>query len=105
VQYLIDYNWQQTKTYTIIFLFVPFVFFQATFIAYSNVYNGQFDNPESSFEVGYIVLSALLYLFSLYFLMNEIGQLIMTKTNYFGSGLIWNAIDILPPCFIIAVVT
>ena len=40
VQYLIDYNWQQTKTYTIIFLFVPFIFFQATFIAYSNVYNG-----------------------------------------------------------------
>jgi len=86
-------------------LFIPFILFQGTFIAYSNVYNGQFDNPESEFEVGYITLSALLYLFSLYFLMNELGQLIMTKTGYFGWGFIWNAIDILPPCFIIAVVT
>ena len=91
--------------YTIVFLFIPFLFFLGTFIAYSNVYNGQFDNPEDEFEIGYITLSALLYLFSLYFLLNEIGQLVMTKTNYFGWGFIWNAIDILPPCFIIAVVT
>jgi hypothetical protein len=69
------------------------------------VYNGQFDNPDPGFEIGYIVLSALLYLFSLYFLLNEVGQLIMTKTSYFGWGFIWNAIDILPPIFIIAVVT
>lgn len=105
VKYLIDFNWKQTKTYTIIFLFIPFILFQGTFIAYSNVYNGQFDNPQSEFEVGYITLSALLYLFSLYFLMNELGQLVMTKTGYFGWGFFWNAIDILPPCFIIAVVT
>lgn len=73
VQYLIDFNWQTTKIYTILFLFLPFVLFQAAFIAYSNVYNGQFDNPDASFEVGYILLSALLYLFSLYFLINELG--------------------------------
>lgn len=55
------------------FLFVPFLLFLGTFIAYSNVYNGQFNNPEVSFEIGYIVLSALLYFFSLYFLLNELG--------------------------------
>ena len=40
VQYLIDFNWQTTKIYSIIFLFIPFLLFQGTFIAYSNVYNG-----------------------------------------------------------------
>jgi len=55
--------------------------------------------------VGYIVLSALLYFFSLYFLINEFGQLSLTGKSYFGWGLIWNLIDILPPIFIIAVVT
>jgi hypothetical protein len=44
-------------------------------------------------------------LFSIYFLMNELGQLIMTKSSYFGWDFIWNAIDILPPVFIIALVT
>ena len=102
---MIDFNWQSTKIYTILFLFIPFCLFQGTFIAYSNVYNGQFTNPEASFEVGYIVLSALLYFFSLYFLLNEFGQLALVGKSYFGWGFVWNAIDILPPIFIIAVVT
>ena len=105
VQYLIDFNWEITKVYSIVFLFIPFVLFQATFIAYSNVFNGQFNPPEFSFDIGYIVLSALLYFFSLYFLINEFGQMSLTGKSYFGWGLVWNLIDFLPPVFIIAVVT
>jgi hypothetical protein len=39
-QCIIDFNWQLTKNYAIIFLFIPYVLFLGTFIAYSNVYNG-----------------------------------------------------------------
>ena len=105
VQYLIDFNWRNTKIYTICLLFIPFLLFLGTFIAYSNVYNGQFNNPDESFEIGYIVLSALLYFFSLYFLFNEFGQLALVRGSYFGWGFVWNAIDLFPPIFIIAVVT
>jgi hypothetical protein len=86
---------------------IPFMLFLGTFIAYSNVYNGQFDNPEDEFEYGYIALSAILYFFSLYFLIHEFGQLLLVKPSaYFSpSQFVWNAIDVLPPIFIIAVVT
>ena len=76
MQYLIDYNWAKAKLYSIMFLFVPFLIYLGCFIAFSNVYNGQFDNPALSFEVGYLALAALLYFFSLYFLINELGQLV-----------------------------
>ena len=50
-----------------------------------------------------IVLSAILYCFSIYFLQNEIRQIIMGPLDYFKS--IWNYSDLVPPCFIIAIVS
>lgn len=40
VQAIIDYKWPLVKEYTIKLLFIPFLFFHAIWIVYSNVYNG-----------------------------------------------------------------
>ena len=49
--------------------------------------------------VGHHVLAALLYLFSIYFLANEIRQLYLGGLEYFKS--VWNYSDLLPPILII----
>ena len=50
----------------------------------------------------WIILSALLVIFSVYFLINEMKQLIKDKLAYFGQ--IWNYLDIIPPIGVIWIV-
>ena len=52
-----------------------------------------------------MALSILLYIFSGYFLLHELAQLLVTKRLYFSKSLIWNLLDICPTVMIIAVVT
>lgn len=40
IKAIIDFKWPLAKEYTIKYLFVPFCFYLALFIAYSNVFNG-----------------------------------------------------------------
>ena len=71
LQTIIDYKWPLAREYTIKLLFVPFCMYLAIFIVYSNAFNGQVDfNEPGMYEVDK-VLSAILYLFSIYFLQNE----------------------------------
>lgn len=53
--------------------------------------------------IGHNVLSALLYLFSIYFLTNEVRQLFLGGLEYFKS--VWNYSDLLPPMLIIITVS
>lgn len=49
------------------------------------------------------VISAFLYLISIYFLQNEARQMYMSGWDYFSS--IWNYADFIPPIFIIVIVS
>lgn len=76
VMALIDFKWPLIKEYTIKLQFIPFVFYSATFIVFSNVFNGQviYDDESSKqemFKHAKIALIAILYALSVYQLMHE----------------------------------
>ena len=107
IQAIIDFKWPLAKEYTIKVLFIPFLLFLATFVAWSNVFNGYLypftKDDWYEFWVADKVLCALLLLFSVYFLTNEVRQLIHNGFGYLAS--FWNYVDLLPPCLIIAIVS
>ncbi|CDW78106.1 wd-40 repeat protein [Stylonychia lemnae] len=102
IQAIIDHKWPLAKEQTIKLLFLPFLFYHLLFIIYSNVFNGQTEQTDSAL-VGDRVISAFLYLMSIYFLQNEIRQIYMSGLDYLSS--IWNYADIIPPIFIIVIVS
>lgn len=51
--------------------------------------------------IGFLIVSAFNYAFSIYFLFNEVRQLSVAKLDYFKS--IWNYSDLLPPLLIIII--
>jgi hypothetical protein len=53
-------------------------------------------------DIANYVLSALLLAFSLYFLVNELRQLISSGLDYLKS--FWNYSDLIPPILIIALI-
>jgi heme/copper-type cytochrome/quinol oxidase subunit 4 len=101
IQALIDYKWPLAREYTVKMLFIPFILFHLNFIIYSNVFNGQYQYTDNSWYIGHDALAALNYAFSLYFLQNEMRQLVSSKWEYFTS--FWNYIDFFPPILIIIV--
>ena len=102
IQALIDYKWPIAREYTIKMLFLPFLCYLSFFIAYSNAFNGQVEMTDSML-VGDKVISAFLYLFSIYFLQNECRQFLSSGLEYLASP--WNYADFVPPVFIIVIVT
>jgi hypothetical protein len=56
-----------------------------------------------SFTNGHIALAAILYVFSTYFLINEVRQICHNFKDYFSS--IWNYTDFLPPLMIYTIVS
>jgi hypothetical protein len=76
IQSIIDYKWPLCREYTLKLLFVPFIFYGLLWIVYSNAFNGQTDETDFKIMVTTRVIQALLYLFSIYFLVNESRQLI-----------------------------
>jgi hypothetical protein len=48
IRSLIDFKWPLVKEYTVKMLFIPYLFYLALFICFSNVFNGQvtYDNIE-----------------------------------------------------------
>ena len=67
------------------------------------MFNGQITNQNEHYKKAKLVLIALLYSLSLYFLFNEQRQLRKQKLEYFKS--IWNYMDIALPVLIIVLVT
>jgi hypothetical protein len=107
VQAIIDFKWPLAKKYTTRMLFIPFCFYLAIFVAWSNVFNGYsypFDR-DSWYEmwVADKVLCALLLFFSVYFLQNELRQMYLSGLDYLSS--FWNYVDFLPSSLIIAIVS
>eukprot|EP00347_Sterkiella_histriomuscorum_P006211 403353636 len=110
IQALIQYKWDQARKYTLLWLFIPFLIYHGAFIAYSNVFNGQvsYQNDEGksngdNMKNGQIALAVILYVLSVYFLTNEIRQVINNGVEYFFS--VWNYIDVLPIILIIIVIS
>ncbi|CDW84531.1 wd-40 repeat protein [Stylonychia lemnae] len=103
VQAIIDYKWPLVREYTIKLLFAPFIFYHCAWITYSNVFNGQVAQDTDEIIIADKVLSAILYVFSIYFLVNEVRQILNQGFTYMIS--VWNYTDILPPIFIITVVS
>ena len=98
---MIDYKWPLAREYTVKMLFIPFITFHLNFLIYSNVFNGQYEYTDNSWYIGHDILAALNYAFSLYFLQNEMRQLVSSGWEYFAS--FWNYIDFFPPILIIIV--
>lgn len=102
IQAIIDRKWPLAREYTIKLLFVPFIVYNILFVTYSNVFVGQYEMTDS-LKVGMYIISGCLYLFSCYFLQNEVRQIYISGFEYFTS--VWNYADIIPPCFIIVIVS
>ena len=101
---MIDYKWALAKEYTIKILFVPFLLYLLTFLAYSNLLDGDFDVHNNPFKYNLnLGVSGILYIFSIYFLQNEVRQILDGPLDYITS--FWNYCDFLPPCFIITIVS
>lgn len=107
VQALIDWKWPLAKEYTIKVLFVPFCFYLAIFVAWSNAFNNYIYpfTKDTWYEmwVADKVLCALLILCSVYFLTNEVRQMYSAGWAYLTQ--FWNYVDFVPSCIIIAIVS
>lgn len=81
------------QEYTIKKLFIPFCFFQFTFVIFSNFFYINVKDP--NFFIPNAVSIIALYAFSTYFVINEIRQLVDEGLGYLLS--FWNYIDLIPP--------
>eukprot|EP00347_Sterkiella_histriomuscorum_P021746 403332909 len=84
VQYLIDFQWTQTKHYTIIFLYMPYLMNHLIFFIYSN-FVSKYDEHNEQFQtkIGFFVTILLL---QIYLIITEIRQFQFTKMNYLRSA-------------------
>jgi hypothetical protein len=68
IKAIIDFKWPLVKEYTVKFLFIPFMIYLATFIAFSNVFNGQYKGTTKeeieNAKKGKFALIIILYIFS-----------------------------------------
>ena len=71
----IDYKWPIVRKYTIICLFIPFMLQLCTFIAFSNVYDGQIVTPSLQANQGNMALIVILYVLAIYFFTSEVLQI------------------------------
>jgi hypothetical protein len=82
----------------LIALIGPFCLFHIIFVIYMNVvYEHRLDNED--YEKANYVLGIIQYVLALYFLLNELRQIISIKLAYLTS--IWNYIDLIGPCGVI----
>ena len=105
VQAIIDFKYPLAREYTMKVLFFPFCFYLAIFVAWSNAFN-QYTYDFKDWYAMWVadkVLCALLLLFSVYFLSNELRQMYHSGIYYLTSP--WNYCDFLPSSLIIAIVS
>ena len=79
IKALIDLKWPLVKEYTVKILFFPFVLYLASFVAFSNVFNGKLvganDEENQKIRLAKLILIIILYLLSVFALCNEVVQL------------------------------
>lgn len=108
IKALIDFKWPIIKEFTIKKMFIPFLFYLAIFITFSNVFNGQvsYDDDEerqAEFIKAKIVLISFLYALSVYTWLHEIVQFYRQGIIYFLS--IWNLLDVCLPVIVCVVIS
>jgi hypothetical protein len=104
VKSTIDFKWPIVRKYTILFLFIPFIVQLATFISYSNVFQGQYDFKQSQDGInGNLSVIIILYVLAIYFLTMELLQISKQGLSYFF--VIWNLQDICVPTLILIVIS
>lgn len=107
IKALIDLKWPLVKEYTVKILFFPFVLYLASFVAFSNVFNGQLvganDEENQKIRLAKLILIIILYLLSVFALCNEVVQLYQQRKEYFYS--VWNFFDLLVPIFNIVIIS
>lgn len=105
---MIDHRFTVVRVHIIRHLLIPFLFQLIFFIIFSNVFNGQISNDEKNFgtdeERGFFAFSILLLIFSGYFLLHELAQIIRDGKDYFTKYLMWNIVDFITQAMIIAVI-
>lgn len=78
------------------------MFYLGIFLAFSNVFNYQIISTPEDQQIEYILV-IILYVFSVYFLLNEGYQIINQGVDYFLT--FWNYSDLCSPVFIIVVIS
>ena len=102
IKSIIDFKWPLVKTYTVRFLFIPFIIYLAAFVVFSNVLDKQLPDNEDK-KKAKMAFIIILYILSSYLLLTEIVQLIHKKWMYFST--IWNFPDIIVPVLVIVVIS
>jgi hypothetical protein len=96
------------RVHIILHLLIPFLLQLIFFIIFSNIFNGQISNDEKNTETyeerGFFALSIILLIFSCYFLLHELAQIIKDGKDYFNKYLMWNIVDFITQAMIIAVI-
>ena len=109
VQSIITFRWQLTRKYVLWKLFIPYLFYFATYIAYVTLFfDPSFENVFDPYKTGlddYIHLSVtvILTILSFYFLINELRQFRRDGFVKYMSEF-WNYVEIIPPFMILTVV-
>ena len=96
---MITFKYPLVKQWTLYRLFYPFVAFLLFYVTFMNVI---YDNRGSSswmMTVSFL-FEGILFLFSVYFLKNELSQIFDDPSDYLLQ--IWNYIDLFPPFLIFA---
>ena len=102
VKAVIDYKWPLVREYTIKFLFVPFIIYLATFIVFSNVFDGQIEADENT-KRAKLALIIILYILSGYLFFSELLQIWTQRLLYFHT--VWNIPDLLTPILVVVVIS
>ncbi|CDW75601.1 wd-40 repeat protein [Stylonychia lemnae] len=96
---IIEFNYQNVRTYLLSFLVIPFLMFHFLFVFYTNlVYEHRYerDYVNANWTMAIIIL-----VFAFYFFIIEMIELIKLKSNYVNS--VWNYFDLIAPSSVITV--
>jgi hypothetical protein len=104
---IIDQKWDLVKEFTIWKLFLPFAIYQLLYFYYSNfIFLNRYRKGEEELASEELNLNLILFygmtvvlmFYSLYFLSNELHELLGSGWSHFSS--VWNYLDIIPPIVI-----
>jgi len=105
---LIEYKYPVVKEATVKYLFYPYLAYLLTFVVYMNVFQSMKYFVEDQTDAKYdtykevifyinIFFQLLLTLFSIYFLRNEVKQMLSEDSIFAYFLQMWNYVDIIPP--------
>lgn len=101
IRILIEYHWPLAREYTIKKLLYPFILYLASFWVYTNFVDSLGGYINTLNTVPWLLNLTLLIVLSIYFLRNEVNQIIYSGMSYFKDP--WNYIDLAPPIFVLTI--